>query len=613
VDEGDLQVPDAANENGTIEIDLLGSFGLRIDGVEVAPLPRKIRTVLAYLVACRGSAIPRETLMGLFWGERGDEQARASLRQTLSQIRQALGPGFASMIVADRENVQFTAPDARIDIKEVARFRNCDDIERLTKTLEGVRGEFLEGLSIGEPLFEQWLITEREAVRRQLIGAFTRLAQLNEGEGRIDDAITAHLRVLGYDTYREETCRNLMRLFMMQGRYEAALSLFNQCQERLKRELGVEPSRETIALRNKARGLRRGAKPERPQGSGDIIKVVTVREFSVAGNDKTNFLAEGLREGLFNSLDKQSAITVVREHKLPQDQANFALEGSVRSLGGRLRMTFRLIETVGNNQIWSERYDREGGDLFELEDEISRIVAGLIRGKVKESFFDHLKNARDDELTIPELLDKAAAFFARGLIKDGRVEASLRSALARDPNHSMANAMLAFNLLEQYDFTPIDLSAASRNEIANLAERAVELQASSYWARYVAAIVAQDLFGNFDTALRHAQVALQANPDFPAAFGVTGIVKCHTGDPASGIDILKQTIDATSANTSFREERELVIALFVAGDSSMEFHWEPCLFAPPALPQGILSKLVCWDFWYRLPILQLCSIRRYSL
>ena len=68
--------------------------------------------------------------------------------------------------------------------------------------------------------------------------------------------------------------------------------------------------------------------------------------------------------------------------------------------------------------------------------------------------------------------------------------------------------------------------------------------------------------------MRHAQVALQANPDFAAALGVTGIVKCHSGDFAAGIDILKQTINATSPNTSFREERELAIAYLVAGDLS---------------------------------------------
>ena len=67
--------------------------------------------------------------------------------------------------------------------------------------------------------------------------------------------------------------------------------------------------------------------------------------------------------------------------------------------------------------------------------------------------------------------------------------------------------------------------------------------------------------------MRHAQVALQANPDFAAALGVTGIVKCHSGDFAAGIDILKQTINATSPNTSFREERELAIAYLIAGDA----------------------------------------------
>ena len=101
-------------------------------------------------------------------------------------------------------------------------------------------------------------------------------------------------------------------------------------------------------------------------------------------------------------------------------------------------MTFRLIETASNSQIWSERYDRQSDDLFELEAEISRTVAAFIRVKVKEAFFNRLRDAKDDDLSVPELLDKAAAFFTRGFVSDERSVAALRSALARDPNNSMA-------------------------------------------------------------------------------------------------------------------------------------------------------------------------------
>ena len=567
MDKGDLQVPENADEQKTVEIDLLGPVRLRIGGAAIAPLPRKVRAVLSYLVIRRGDKVPRETLAGLFWGDRGEEQARASLRQTLSQIRKALRPGGATFITADRDSVQFTAASPRIDVEELIRLKDSEDIDRLERVLDGVRGDLLEGLSVGEPAFEQWLTTEREAVRRQLMAAFSRLADLHEANGRIDESIAVHTRILSYDPLNEEICRTLMRLLMAQDRYEAALSQFDQCQSRLKRELGVEPAPETIALWNRAKARRRRSEPQRPSGYETAIKTVTVRDFSVAGDDDTKFLAEGLREGLFNSLDKQSAIGVVREHEPPQGEATFVLEGSVRGLGGRLRMTFRLIETASNNQIWSERYDRQSDDLFELEAEISRTVAAFIRMKVKESFFNLLRDARDDDLSVPELLDKAAAFATRGLAGDERSIAALRSALARDPDNSMANAMLAFFLLERFDFTPLDLPAASRNEIAQRAVRAVELQANSYWARYVAATVAQDIFGDFDRAMRHAQVALQANPDFAAALGVTGIVKCHSGDFAAGIDILKQTINATSPNTSFREERELAIAYLIAGDA----------------------------------------------
>ena len=291
-----------------------------------------------------------------------------------------------------------------------------------------------------------------------------------------------------------------------------------------------------------------------------------VRAFSVAGGEDTEFLAEGLREGLLNSLSKQSAISVIREQKQSQNEAAFALEGSVRGRGERIRLTFSLIDTANNCQVWSERYDRQSGDVFELEDEISRTVAGLIRIKVKQALFERLRDATDEELSVPDLLDKAAAYFSSGLVNNDKVEASLRLALTREPDNSMANAMLAYCLLEQFEFSPLALPATSEEAIADLADRAVKLQANSYFARNVAGMVAQDLRGDFEGALRHAQAALQANPDFNPAHGMIGIVKCHSGELDAGIAMLRQALDGSSKSTSFRDEREFAIAHFIAGD-----------------------------------------------
>ena len=69
---------------------LLGPMWIQNAGGDVRLVGRKTQALLAYLASRLDTNVPRETLVGLFWGDRGEDQARASLRQPLSSIRKAM-------------------------------------------------------------------------------------------------------------------------------------------------------------------------------------------------------------------------------------------------------------------------------------------------------------------------------------------------------------------------------------------------------------------------------------------------------------------------------------------------------------------------------------------
>lgn len=303
----------------------------------------------------------------------------------------------------------------------------------------------------------------------------------------------------------------------------------------------------------------------KPSGSPDHSLVV--REFEFDGDEKTKFLAKGLRVYLHNSFSRHSTIEVIREPPSSRGRAEFALEGSVRGRGGSLRLTFSLIDRASDSQIWSERFDRPSEDLFELEEEIGRAVSAAVRVKLKDAEFERLKDSVDEELSVANLLNKAAAYFVRGPGSNDMIEAALRMAFAREPDNSMTVAMLSHSLWRGYEFSPLALPARSKEEITDLAVRAVELNAESYFPHLIAAITAQDVLGDFERALRHAQAALEINPDLLGAHGMVGIAKCHLGDPDAGIATLQQILDTGREDPHrYRHQRELAIASFIAGD-----------------------------------------------
>ena len=123
---------------------------------------------------------------------------------------------------------------------------------------------------------------------------------------------------------------------------------------------------------------------------------------------------------------------------------DFRLEGSVRAVGSRLRLTFSLFDAAHASQAWSERYDRELDDVFDLEDEISEKVSATVRLRIKAREFDKLREADDADLSVPQLLSKAAGYFVRSYGDNYAALRALAAALDRAPDNSMANTMTVF-------------------------------------------------------------------------------------------------------------------------------------------------------------------------
>ena len=137
----------------------------------------------------------------------------------------------------------------------------------------------------------------------------------------------------------------------------------------------------------------------------------------------------------------------------------------------------------------------------------------------------------------------------------------------------MAQAMLAFCLHRQGEFSAGALPDATRDEIMALTHSAVALAPESYFARLIAGLARYDLAGDFGAALNEARTALESNPGFTQAQALEGIARIHLGQVDDGLDLLGQAIAADKADPQrFRHHREQAIGLYVAGrlDAAIE-------------------------------------------
>ncbi len=152
-----------------LEIRLLGELQLLNDG-EVVELPRskKTRALLGYL-ACTGKSHKRERLADLFWDA---SDRRASLRWSLSRLRQLPGVEQAGLLVADGDELGIQPGAVKVDTARLEASMGSGpealSIEQLTESVELFRGPFLEGLDQPDQhAFQAWCIAQRGLWRRR--------------------------------------------------------------------------------------------------------------------------------------------------------------------------------------------------------------------------------------------------------------------------------------------------------------------------------------------------------------------------------------------------------------------------------------------------------------
>ena len=156
---------------------MLGGFALTsADGADLTPPGRKLRALVALLALAPAAGWSREQLTALLWGERADEQARGSLRQALAELRRTLG---ASALVTDREMVALDPAVVSVDAVELARLAAAGELEKAAALY---RGELLEGVSLPDSGFADWLLVERTRLHDLAVAVLARLLSTQSGD-----------------------------------------------------------------------------------------------------------------------------------------------------------------------------------------------------------------------------------------------------------------------------------------------------------------------------------------------------------------------------------------------------------------------------------------------
>jgi DNA-binding SARP family transcriptional activator len=206
-----------------LKLTLLGGFQGRVGAGAALTLPtRKAEALLAYLALTPGRSYPREKLASLLWGGMREPQARRGLRQALFTLRKAVATEPPALLIAV-DSLAANPAAIDVDVIEFERWVAEGTPEALERATALYRGELLEGLSLQEAPFEEWLLAERERLHELALEALAKVLFEQRRTGANETALQTALRLLTLDPLQEPVHRALMRLYVELGRRSAAL------------------------------------------------------------------------------------------------------------------------------------------------------------------------------------------------------------------------------------------------------------------------------------------------------------------------------------------------------------------------------------------------------
>lgn len=543
-----------------IRLELLGPVRLvNSAGDDFTPRARKTRALLAILALSKG-AVTRARLAELLWGDRGEDQAKASLRQALYELRDLASRG---LLKADRESVAIGPKKLSSDLTLLQRCLVEQDSERVAEALQAIDCPLLATLDDITPELDEWLRDERARVCAVVIEKSIEVAKASISRGDTAAARRIADQLERLDPVDERVAQLGIEADIAAGDRATGVRRHARFKARLADQLGIDPSSDTDALLTDAKDVvrssegRSGELPSRtPKPPRQVLRrhwifaAVAIALLAAAGalyaffrpspvqaaptiavlpfddvGQKQSFFAAGVSDEILDLLAHQARLRVLGRISAEQigERPNsleiarklgvtHLLDGSVQSVGDRILVIVRLTRVSDGAQMWSERYQRRSGDIFAVQGDIAAAVAA----RLSRSFSPAAQHA-----TTPEVY--ALYLSARQLARERRqltlVEADtlLRKAIQLDPAYAPAYAELAEVIMLRSDhptaYGTIPFAQA-RAEAEPFARKAVALDSNLGDGYAALGFLSLRLDSSAEPYMRKAVALSPQRPDF---------------------------------------------------------------------------------------------------
>ncbi|RWO96306.1 MAG: adenylate/guanylate cyclase domain-containing protein [Mesorhizobium sp.] len=277
---------------------------------------------------------------------------------------------------------------------------------------------------------------------------------------------------------------------------------------------------------------------------------------NMSGDPEQEFFADGLTEDIITELSRHHELFVISRNSsfvyknravnvrevAEKLDVQYLVEGSVRKIGDRVRVTVQLIDTANDAHIWADKYDRKLDDIFAIQDEVTAAIAATLPGRVEAAQRDQLARAKPANMAAYECVLAAKVLHHRSTIADNeRAQTLIGRAVALDPDYAHAHAWRACILGQAWVHNWCEDKDAVWNDIMAALDRALALDDNDADVHRILAAVNVNN-NELTTARYHQERALALNPNYDLVVVQQGELLTWLGRPEEGIEWIRKAM-----------------------------------------------------------------------
>jgi adenylate cyclase len=276
---------------------------------------------------------------------------------------------------------------------------------------------------------------------------------------------------------------------------------------------------------------------------------------NISGDPEQEYFSDGITEDLITDLSKISGLFLIARNSSftykgksvkVQEVSNdlgvrYVLEGSVRKVANRVRITAQLVDATTGGHLWAERYDRDLKDIFAVQDEVTKNIVSALAVKLTKNEEDQLTRRYTNNLDAYEYALRGLEYHSR-YTKEANVDAQkmLLKAIELDPEYSLAYSRLALIYLHEWT-QGWSQDPKSVERAFDLAQKAIAMDDSLPEAHRILGdiyLYRKDL----ERARTEREKAIALDPNYADGLAGLGEVLIWAGDHDKGIALVKKAM-----------------------------------------------------------------------